>query len=83
MIKPFKSKKDLARELKIHPRTLNRYMDKLGIRWNHKELMPPVVWESVVDGLNREDSHAFAGGGRKARKRQNDLNGGRVVYTSP
>lgn len=72
MIKPHKSKKELAGELKIHPRTLSRYMDKLGIRWDHNEPMPPIIWESVVSSLNQEDSPAFAtraGGGRNALTR--------------
>ncbi len=63
MIKPFKSKKELAHELHIHPKTLGRYMAKLGIIWNKKEPMPPVVWEKVVENLNQENSPAFSAGG--------------------
>jgi len=50
MIRPFKSKKDLARELEIHPKTLNRYMRNLGIEWGKKP-MPAAVWEKVVQEL--------------------------------
>jgi len=57
MIKPFKSKKDLARELQIHPKTLSRYMQTLGIEWGKKP-MPPLIWERVLRELQCEDAIA-------------------------
>lgn len=53
-MKPFKSRKTLAQELQIHPKTLSRYMKKIGIKWN-KTPMPPVIWEKLLTKLNSEN----------------------------
>jgi len=50
-MKPFKSRKTLAQELQISPKTLSRYMKEIGIQWGKKP-MPPVVWENVFTELN-------------------------------
>lgn len=54
MIKPFKSRKDLARKLQIHPKTLSRYMQTLDIEWGKKP-MPPQIWERVLRELSCDD----------------------------
>ena len=64
-MKPFKSRKTLAQELQIHPKTLSRYMQTLGIEWGKKP-MPPLIWERVLRELQYDD--AFAGGGARATK---------------
>lgn len=53
----------MAKELDIHPKTLARYMKKLGIEWPHK-LMPAEVWEEVVRRLRCGDVKEGGGGGR-------------------
>jgi hypothetical protein len=68
MIKPFKSKKDLARELQIHPKTLSRYMQTLGIKWSKKP-MPPQIWERVLRELHCDDEFPEGGG----RENSHDL----------
>jgi hypothetical protein len=54
-MKPFKSRKTLARELQIHPKTLSRYMRKIGFKWD-KTAMPPIVWEKLLAELNSRNS---------------------------
>jgi len=61
-MKPFKSRKTLAKELEIHPRTLNRYMKALDIKWG-REPMPFEVWNEVVHRLRCDDSPLKTGGG--------------------
>lgn len=61
-MKPFKSRKTLAKELQIHPRTLNRYMKALDIKWG-REPMPFEVWNEVVQRLGCDDSTLKPGGG--------------------
>ncbi len=51
MLKKFKSRTELAKELGIHPKTLSNYMKTLGIKWG-KKLMPPYIWEMVVRALD-------------------------------
>ena len=53
-MKPFKSRKTLAYELQIHPKTLSRYMKKNGVIWG-KTPMPPVVWEKLLAKLDSEN----------------------------
>ena len=59
-MKPFKSRKTLAQELKIHPRTLSRYMRTHGIEWGKKP-MPSQIWEKVMRELCCEDAPALSG----------------------
>ncbi len=54
-MKPFKSRKTLAQELQIHPKTLGRYMKKIGFKWD-KTAMPPSVWEKLLVELNSRNS---------------------------
>lgn len=53
-MKPFKSRKTLAQELQIHPKTLSRYMKELEIH-RGKKPMPPAVWERVLHELRCDD----------------------------
>lgn len=54
MLKKFKSRTELAKELGIHPKTLSNYMKALDIKWG-KKLMPPHVWEQIICALDGDD----------------------------
>jgi hypothetical protein len=51
----FQKQKNTCQELQIHPKTLNRYMKKIGFKWD-KTAMPPSVWEKLLVELNSRNS---------------------------